>query len=72
MNNKKRSYIMFDSTEGYPASKSIYYECGLCGEYIPSRPERSLRCKCGNIIIDADAGRVSVKDGEHFKAFKFK
>lgn len=72
MNDRKRIYMPFDPAMGYPASKSIYYECGLCGDYIPSKPDRSIRCNCRNIVIDVDAGRVSVKNEEQFKVFKFK
>lgn len=64
--------MTFDPAKGYPASKSIFYECGLCGDYISSQPDISVRCKCRNIVIDADAGRVSVKNEEQFKVFKFK
>jgi hypothetical protein len=72
LSNKKKIYLNFEPAMGYPVSKSIFYECGLCGDYIPSQPDRSVRCKCRNIVIDADAGRVSVKNEEQFKVFKFK
>jgi len=71
LTTKKRSYVDFDQTIGYPGSKSLYFECGLCGDYIPSQPKESVSCKCMNILIDVDAGRVSVKKEKLIKVFKF-
>ena len=72
MSNKEKIYMTFDPAIGYPGSKSIFYECGLCGDYLPSQPDRSVRCNCRNIVIDVDAGRVSVKNEKQFKVFKFR
>jgi hypothetical protein len=55
---------------GYPAGPDIFYECGICGESVPSQPPDAEACSCRNIIVDADAGRVSVKDPSRFKAYR--
>lgn len=35
----KRCYLEFDPLKGYPVGKNIYYECGICGDVIPSMPK---------------------------------
>jgi hypothetical protein len=65
-----KSYLNLDLNQGYPAGKDIFYECGQCGDVIPSQPKESLCCSCGNICIDVDAGRISVKDHSLFKVFR--
>jgi hypothetical protein len=59
-----REPVAFDPKSGYPAGRSIVYECGRCGVTIPSAPghDEPYRCACGNVAVDPDAGRVSVKD----------
>ena len=57
-----RRYIDFDPTKGYPAGKTLFYECLRCGTSIPSRPAASTGCPCSNLVIDIDYGRVSVDD----------
>lgn len=56
--------IAFDPKAGYPAGPRIRYECGACGAGVPSMPgpDDPWRCTCGNVNVDGDAGRVSVKD----------
>lgn len=66
---KKRIYQTFDSQKGYPAGKNLYYECAKCGDVIPSLPTDSISCKCRNIHIDVDYGRVSIKDHKFMKVF---
>lgn len=64
-----RKYLSFDPSKGYPAGENVYYECSLCGNILPSRPEENLACSCFNVVIDIEAGRLSVKDHKNFKAF---
>lgn len=45
-----------------PRAKDIFLRCGKCGEAIPSQPEDSVGCKCGNIFIDVDYLRLAVED----------
>lgn len=64
-----RNYLNFDFSKGYPAGTGIRYECGVCGSTLPSIPEHSVACKCRNVIVDVDAGRVAVKDNSKLKAY---
>ena len=64
-----KTYLSVDPRRGYPAGSDIRYECGLCGDTLPSMLDHSAACKCRNVIIDVDAGRIAVKDHSHFKAF---
>jgi len=64
-----KRYIFFDINNGYPASEKIFYECQKCKDILPSTPKESVICKCKNISIDVDYGRVSVKDPLQFKIF---
>lgn len=63
-----RNYLNVDFSKGYPVGADIRYECGVCGGTLPSMPEHSVACKCRNVIVDVDAGRVAVKDGSKFRA----
>ena len=67
MTNK--NYLDIDTANGYPAGEKIWYECLICGVTLPSIPPHSIACTCRNVIVDVDAGRVSVKDLSRFKAF---
>lgn len=69
---KRRVYFSFDPANGYPAGENVYYECERCGGVLKSLPEDSVHCECKNIIIDADYGRVSVKDHSLMRAFSIK
>jgi len=65
-----RQYVEWDPRKGYPAGPDLFYECGLCGDVIPSLPENADACRCGNVSVDADAGRVSVRDNEKLRIFR--
>ena len=66
---KNRRYQSFNSQHGYPAGKNLFYECTKCGDVIPSMPDDSITCSCGNIRIDIDYGRVAVSDEICMKVF---
>lgn len=58
--------ILFDEADGYPVGKGLFYRCNLCHEILPSDPEALYKldrwsCACGNLTLDPDAGRLSVK-----------
>ncbi len=65
-----RTYLPNDFSAGYPAGELIYYECALCATSVPSMPRNAAACKCRNIIVDADAGRVAVKDASKMRAYQ--
>jgi hypothetical protein len=67
--NKKRSYHNFNPVNGYPAGSNLFYECLRCGEIVPSRPSDSTHCKCRNIMIDVDYGRIKIQDHAQIKLF---
>ncbi|MCD4824437.1 MAG: hypothetical protein K8S55_07510 [Phycisphaerae bacterium] len=69
MTNNKRQYHQFNPSKGFPASKSLSYECLNCGEVIPSLPEDSVHCTCRNIMIDADYGRISIQEPDLVRLF---
>ena len=54
--------IPFDPEQGYPAGDALFYECLNCGTVIPSQPTDSTACRCGNISLDVDYGRLSIKE----------
>ena len=62
-------YLDVGTAKGIPAGEGISYECLSCGTVLLSNPENSAACKCRNVIIDVDAGRVAVKSLENFRAF---
>jgi hypothetical protein len=53
--------IKFNFEKGYPVGGTYFYKCKSCGEMIPSQPSDSIGCSCGNIFIDIDYARISVK-----------
>ncbi|WP_444934005.1 hypothetical protein [Microbulbifer sp. JTAC008] len=70
--NRKREYIDFtpNQPKGYPAGKSIYYECLICGGVVESKPRYFSECECQNITVDNSGGRLAITDHEKFKIFK--
>ena len=64
------SEVPFDPKLGYPVGKNLYYECTECEDRIPSMPPDSIGCSCGNLFIDVDAGRVSVRRDAHIKLWR--
>lgn len=67
---ENRKYFTFNPERGYPKGKNIYYECVTCGAVIPSVPPDNVGCRCGNIFVDVDSGRVAVTDVEKMRAFR--
>jgi hypothetical protein len=65
----KRRYLDFDPRSGYPAGRDVFFDCVRCGTVLPSMPLDSMACKCGNVRIDVDYGRIGVTDHELLKAF---
>lgn len=67
--SRRRRELFVDAREGYPAAPSIEYECARCGRTVPSMPDEPAVCGCGDIAVDTDCGRVSVKDHGSFRVF---
>jgi hypothetical protein len=53
--------IHFNPKQGWPVSENLWYRCQLCNDVIPSKPSDCKSCRCGNISIDIDYARISVK-----------
>ena len=64
-----RQYLTFNPAVGYPAAKDLFYECLSCGDVIPSLPDDSTQCKCKNIMIDIDYGRIKIQNPALIKLF---
>lgn len=64
-----RTYHSLNPSAGYPADKGLFYECLQCGELVPSLPDDSMSCKCCNMRIDVDYGRIVVKEPERVRLF---
>ncbi len=70
MNNRDiKKYIDFNPNSGYPAGEKVFFECLECGDNMHSLPSDNMMCKCRNIRIDVDYGRISVKDHLKMKAY---
>lgn len=65
----KREYRAFDPNLGYPTGPDLFYECLRCGRVLPSRPAECIQCDCRNIVIDADYGRIAIRDAAQARLF---
>ena len=70
MSEKKRKYCRFDPSKGYPFGDDLFYECLRCSDVVPSSPEKSTDCSCGNVMIDVGYSRISVQDHSQVKLFR--
>ena len=61
--------VPFDPKAGYPAGPGLVYVCLVCGGEISSMPshDEACRCRCGNVAVDVDAGRASIRDHAAFR-----
>jgi len=57
-------------SDGLPAGARIRYECLLCTGTVASMPARPEACRCGNVFVDVDAGRVRVQAAEQMSAYE--
>ncbi|MFA5256707.1 MAG: hypothetical protein WC360_01030 [Opitutales bacterium] len=65
-----RVYIPIEPSQGYPAGKTLYYECLVCGCVVPSMPDDDTSCKCRNIMIDVGFSRMVIDDPIKVRLFK--
>jgi hypothetical protein len=63
-------YFSLEHSIGYPRDAAIWFECTACGGRLPSDPPTSVACKCRNIIVDVDAGRIAVKDRDSMRGLR--
>ena len=67
---EKRQYVSFDPKHGSPVGDDLFDECAKCGDLLPSLPPHTIGCRCGNILIDSDAGRLSILDHSAARLFR--
>lgn len=70
INKQKKKYHLFDHQKGYPSAEGYYYECLICRDIIPSKSANSIHCSCRNIMLDADYGRLVIRDNKKIKFFE--
>lgn len=68
MKSNPRHYIELTHIGPYPTAAHIAYECASCGDVVPSAPQVSAACQCGNIIVDAAERCVTVSELAAIKA----
>lgn len=61
MKTKSRA---FDPSSSNSFGRGIYYVCERCNSKLDSSGEHAVACKCCNLILDIDAGRISAKQPE--------
>jgi hypothetical protein len=59
----------FAPARGYPSGEMLYYECGRCGDLVGSFGQDFDECSCGNIAVDAEAGRMAVRESTMVRMF---
>jgi hypothetical protein len=52
----------FNPNRHYSRRPNISFECLLCGQQLPSLIMYAIACPCGNLVLAADAGRISAKN----------
>lgn len=52
-----------------PVGPELYYECTIRGEAVHSMPRDNATCKCFNIMVDLDAGRLTIKSHAYVRLF---
>ena len=57
-----KHYIPFEPTKEIPFRDGLFYECMKCGKVIPGDNKHNVHCDCRNIFIDADYGRIQIRD----------
>lgn len=60
--------IPFDPALGWPNAEDLYYECLICGDFVHSSEDDE--CKCGNMYVDAAAGRAGARSEQKIRLIK--
>src|SRR5262245_54864674 len=58
---RKKEYSSSDFSKSYPGGIDLSYECKRCGDVLPSLPTGFARCKCSNIEISLEDGRMHIE-----------
>ena len=65
----RRRYQTFDVKNVAPIGKSLFYECAICGNILHSLSKKNTNCACRNILIEANSGRIEIRDRTKVKLF---
>ena len=72
MKNRNITVVPYDEDKdkGVPGGKNIFYLCLKCRGIIPSYPEDSMSCTCGNVYVDIGGARGGADDTSQFMILK--
>lgn len=45
-----------------PRSPDLFYLCRRCGSLVASTPPDNQGCRCGDVFVDIDAGRLLLRN----------
>jgi len=65
-----RKYLPFAKKGGLPSTPNKFLECLECSDIVQLFSKENTHCKCQNIRLDADWGRVAIKDWDKIKLFE--
>lgn len=60
----KQRIIPYDPTAPNPIGNGVFYQCLICGDKIDSTVVNAVACSCRNLVVDADAGRITGRKPE--------
>lgn len=60
--SRKKTYVEFDPSEGYPRGFGLFYECQRCGDLLYSMEQSNRWCNCFTLCIDVDAGKLGIQE----------
>jgi hypothetical protein len=65
-----RTYLSLVPNQSIPTGPNLFLECLLCGEVVQLSMSKNARCTCQNIRLDAEAGRIAIRDWNKIKLFE--
>lgn len=70
MQSPGKVYLEYNFQSGWPSGTDLYYECEKCFALVLST--ESTQCECGNVYVDAQAGRAGAGDESKVRLVKLK
>lgn len=58
--------VKYDIDVEKPKGLSFYYKCEFCRVILPSNPDEPCECACGNIVLDPEMFKMSVRNYKKF------
>lgn len=62
MNNHLYEESSISQQSSLIGGKDVFYKCLTCGDIVDSLPFNAAACRCQNIMIDTDGGRIAIRD----------